>query len=263
MGRYTQPLGSHVSKRRFAADFPSRPKIVGERIDMSTSIRRTLGVVASLGAAAILAGAPLVFGIQGTYGPSHASETIYGPPVPTGYSHSAPSAALPAVQSLSIERPYLAPADTPVANAGIEVNAQDPSDYIHLIYATNPDPTNHQLSPHHTQGTADFVIFLSGISNNDGDNFTAPITASWTTQGNGSTSSFVPSSGTVTFENKYVPHYVIVKVPFNFDVKLFAKKWDSYASFNFIITSATNASIGRGTATEYVIKGYNGPTLAP
>jgi hypothetical protein len=127
------------------------------------SMNRIMGAVLSVGVVAGLAGMPLVFAAQ-----------------------------------VPVEKP----ADTTMVNSGITVNAGDPSDDIHLV-ASNADPSNHQLSASHPSGTADFVIFLGGISRNDGNNFTAPITASWHTQGNGSTTAFTASTGTARFINKY------------------------------------------------------------
>jgi hypothetical protein len=179
------------------------------------SMNRTLAALLSVGVAAGLAGTPLVF---------------------------------------ATKMPDLKSADTQVVNAGIYVNAGDPSDDVHLV-SSNADPSNHELSPARAHGTADFVIFLSGISRNDGNNFTAPITAQWHTQGNGSTSSFASTTGSTTFANKYANHYQIIKVPVRFDSHLFSEKTGSFASFNFVITSATNASIRQSTATVLIVNG--------
>ena len=77
----------------------------------------------------------------------------------------------------AVLKPAITPADTAVTNAGITVNAENPSDDIHLV-SGSVDPSNKQISSAHPTTTADFVILLLGISNNNGNNFTAPISAS-------------------------------------------------------------------------------------
>lgn len=159
----------------------------------------------------------------------------------------------------AVRKPDIAPADTPITNSGITVNAQNPSDDIHEV-SGGVDSSNKQISSQHPSTTADFVIFLNGISNDDGDNFTAPITASWRTQP-GSFTSFSSESGTVSFPNKYDLHYQFVKIPVTYNSSLYSESYGSYESFYLNITGATNASIGNATATELVVKGAGSPNV--
>jgi hypothetical protein len=155
--------------------------------------------------------------------------------------------------ALAVQKPQLVQADTKIVNAGIQVNALNPSDNVHEV-AKNVDPTNHQISSAHPNTTADFVLSLSGI-NNTGSNFTAPITAFYHSQGDGTTSSFTPTSGAYTFSSRYAAHYAIIKVPVQYNAALFAEKNGSFESFNFVISSVTNASIGKNPAIVYIVNG--------
>jgi hypothetical protein len=182
----------------------------------SKTIHRMMGMAVSVAAVAALAGAPLGFA--------------------------------------KVAKPAVVPADTAIVNAGISVNAQNPSDNVHEV-AKNVDPSNHQISSTHPNTTADFVIYLSGVSSNNGNNFTAPITANYHTQSNGSTSHFTATSGSFTFANKYATQYKIISIPVQYDAGLFAEPRGSFTSFNFVIGSATNASIGVSSAIVYIVNG--------
>jgi hypothetical protein len=158
-----------------------------------------------------------------------------------------PSVFAAAQKPSVVQKPSVSAPDTVVTNSGILANAQNPSDDIHQV-SNKVDPCNHQDSAKYPNTTADFVIFLSGISNHDGDNFTAPITVFWKTQGNGSTNAFTSESGSITFTNKYAPHYQTIKIPVHYDPSI-----KGPVSFNLIITSVVNGSIGTSTAVEYIV----------
>jgi hypothetical protein len=194
-----------------------------ERIDMARkSIRQLMGMALSIGGIVALASGPLLFA--------------------------------------AVQKPSIAPATTPITNGGILVNAYNPSDDVHQIPA-NIDPTNHQISSKFPNTTADFVIQLSGVTAGTGANFTAPITASYHTASNGSTTSFTPTSGTVSFPSRYAQQYQIIKVPVHYNATQYARGTGAYTSFNFVISSAVNATIGSNPATVYIENGVKGPIV--
>jgi hypothetical protein len=177
---------------------------------------------------------------------SKSMRRMFGMTVSLAVTLAAGPSLFAATQKPAVQKPSLSNPDTVVTNSGILANAQNPSDDIHQV-SNKVDPCNHQDSAKYPNTTADFVIFLSGITSG-GKNFTAPVTVFWKTQGNGSTNAFTSESGSITFANRYVPHYQTIKIPVHFDPNLTGP-----ASFNLIITSVVNGSIGTSTAVEYIV----------